>query len=304
MAASNTDILFKFCSAESAKKILSTQSMRWSAPCLLGDPLEPTHETRLDFDGEALLKGVIKVATSMIFAREVPKGNAPLLTAIRRWREEERFASPDEAEVVLKELLSQMVDQRLEIINKIMSDWQDYAQRLRICSFCGKWENLVAWQLFSHNYTGVVLRFQLQDTKSFGDPVPVKYTAERPVITTMKDQLGVILANERYIAQEYFQEKFSTKPSAYSDQQELRCFYHLAEDDPAPGPDCSQWFVDRPFEPDSLKGVYFGMCTGLKDKQEIWDLVKKNFSLVKMYSTKVLPAKFELESERLTEKPS
>ena len=303
MAANDTDILFKFCSAESAKKILSTQSMRWSAPCLLGDPLEPSHETRLNFDSQDLLKGAIKAATSMIFAREVPKGNAPLLTAIRRWREEERFGSPEEAESVLQELMSQMVDQRLEAINKIMSDWQNYAQRLRICSFSSRWENLAAWQLFSHHYTGVVLRFQLQDTKSFGDPIPVKYASERPVITSIKHQLGIILTNERHIAQEHFQDKFTTKPSEYSNQQELRCFYQVSDTDPAPGSDCSQWYIDRPFEPESLKGVYFGMHTTQQDKQEIWDLVKKNFSLVKIFATKVLPAKFELESERLTEKP-
>lgn len=304
MTVSDTDIVYKFCSAESAKRILTNKTLRWSTPALLHDPLELDHTTRLSFNQQDLIKGAIKTAISMIFAREAPKGNAPLLTAIRRWRDEERFNSPEEAEHVLQELLSQMVDQRQEAINKIMSDWQDFTKKLRICCFCSKWDNLVDWQLRAANHTGVVLRFELQGAKSFGEPQAVNYVNERPAITTMMEQLNIVINAERFMAQEKFAEKFTVKAAAYKSQQEVRCFYQLQESDPAPGNDPSQWFLDRPFEEDAFKGVYFGLNTSLPDKQAIWDLVKGNFTGIKQHKIKLVRGKYDLEAERLSEKPT
>jgi hypothetical protein len=303
VVASHTNIVYEFCSAESAKRILTNRTLRWSTPALLRDPLELDHTSRLTFTQQDLLKGAIKTAISMIFAREAPKGNAPLLAAIRRWRDEERFNSPEEAENVLQELLSQMVDQRQEAINKIMSDWQDFTKKLRICCFCSKWDNLVDWQLRATNHAGVVLRFELQESKSFGEPRAITYVNERPAITTIMEQLNIIINNERFIAQEKFSEKFSVKATSYQPQHEVRCFYQLQDSDPAPSSDPSQWFSDREFEDDALKGVYFGLNTSLQDKQAIWDLVKSNFTGVKLNKIKLVRGKYDLEAERLTEKP-
>lgn len=304
MASSSTSVLYKFCSAESAKLILSGQTLRWSVPDLLNDPLELGHTSELAFTQADLIKGAVKLATNMIFSRDAPSGNAPLLAAVRRWRDEDRFDSPEEAEGVLQELLSQMVGQRQEAIDEIMANWRTYTNKLRICCFCSKWDNLTQWQLGAQNHTGVALRFQLQDTKSFGQPQAVKYVNDRPAITTLAEQLRAVINHEQGPAQKSFEEKFTAKATIYKPQQEVRCFHGLTNDDPAPAEDPNQWFLDREFEAESLKGVYFGLNTSLQDKQAIWDLVKKNYKLVKIHNTQLLLGKYELEAERITEKPT
>jgi len=297
------DSLYKYCSAATAKQILSTRAVRWFASHLLSDPLELDHFSELGFNTDQLLTAAIKTATSFIFSKDLPRGNAPLLTAIRRWRDEERFNSPEEAEDVLKDLLSQMVDQRLEAIEKIKSDWKLYTRQLRITTFSTRPDNLVNWCQFGDNHRGVVLRFQSEASPVFKDPHTVRYQAARPDLTTLKDQLGVILLNERHIAQDHFLEKFTTKPSQFSDQHEVRCFYQQNDSDEPIDSNPNNWFIDRPFGDDDLKGVYFGLSVSPEDRKEIYALAKTNYSLVKLFDCKLIAGKYELEAERITEKP-
>ena len=297
-----SESLFKYCSAATAKQILTTRALRWSAAHLLRDPLELDHYSQLGFNAEQLLKAAIKTATGFIFSKDLPRGNAPLLNAIRRWREEERFNSPEEAEDVLKDLLSQMVDQRSEAIEKIKADWKLYTRQLRIACFSNKPDNLNNWSQFADKHRGVVLRFDTSESPVFKDPHSMRYQAARPEITTLKDQLGIILLNERHIAQDHFIEKFTTKASQCSDQHEVRCF-HLQSDEEQPidsNPD--NWYIDRPIGEDDLKAVYFGLATKPEDRKEIYALAKTNYKLVKLFDYKLLPGKYEIEAERITEK--
>src|SRR5690625_4449385 len=96
------ETLARYCTAEAAGKILSSRQRRWHGPHLLADPFELTHQSRLGFDPATLLDAAIRTATAMIFARELPRSNSPLMAVVRRWREEERFDSQEEAEEVLR----------------------------------------------------------------------------------------------------------------------------------------------------------------------------------------------------------
>ena len=303
MADRAQDSLFKYCSAATAKQILSGQTLRWSASHLLQDPLELDHFSELGFNTDQLLTAAIKTATGFIFSKDLPRGNAPLLAAIRRWREEERFNSPEEAEDVLKDLMAQMVDQRLEVIEKIKADWKLYTRQLRIACFSGRPDNMVNWCQFADNHRGVVLRFQSDESPAFKDLQKIRYQAVRPDLTTLKEQLGVILLNEKHIAQEHFLEKFTTKAQQYSDQQEIRCFYQQDDAEHPIDSNPGNWFIDRPFGDDDLKAVYFGLSVSAADRKEIYALVKTNYKLVKLFDLKLLPGKYEVEAERITEKP-
>ncbi len=302
MASNRPDTLVKYCPTGSAVKILSTQALRWSAPHLSSDPFELNHQAQLNFDPHSLLNGAIKAATAMIFAKDAPRGSTPLLTAIRRWRDEERFASPEEAEEVLKELLSQMVDQRQAMIDQTMTDWRKFTRAIRICSFAAKPDNLIAWQHFANNHRGVALRFSSVEDSSLTQPMPVEYKNVRPEITTLKEQLTAILHGEKSKPQDNFYNYLLSKPLFSKEEQEWRCF-HTAPDDPgAESSDASQWFCDRKFEKHELSAVYFGAFTPAKDKRDIYDLVKEKYKQTKIFQAKVAHGKYELEFSRISTK--
>ncbi len=300
MVPHSSETLTKFCSASAGQQILESRRLRWSAPHLFQDPFELTHDSQLNFEPQSLLDAAIQAATAMIFAKEDPRGNAPLANAIRRWRSEERFASPDEAYDVLKELLSRVVDRRLGVIEKVMTDWRKFARSLRICSFSGRPDNLCGWQRFADQHRGLALRFQMGTESSFPEPVKIQYRDTRPEISALKDEMSVIMMDKRHVAQDSFHNKFSHKGLFCADEDEWRCFYQAEDEMSSIGTPATQWFDERSFERSDLKAIYLGALMPAEEKRAIYGLAKDYFRDSKIYQCKLVPGQYNLEFERLS----
>jgi len=292
--------LVKYCTSETGLKILSTQTLRWSAPHLFSDPFELDHTTKLSFDPHILLQASIKMATAMIFAKEAPRGKSPLANAVRRWREEERFASPDEAEDVLSELLSPLIDQRQASIDKVMTDWRKFTRTLRICSFSAKPDNLASWQQYADNHRGIALRFKCGEFTALPTPKQVEYKNMQQEISTLKDQLDVIMNNNPLTEQNHFYEKFTTRPSIHSPTQEWRCFQQVEEDLNSSNAADDTWFKDTKFERGEITAIYFGIFTDPQIKREIYALVKSKYSEAKNFQARTVAGKCEIGFDRIT----
>ena len=302
MAAHTPENLIKFCSADTARLILETRSLRWSAPNLFNDPFELTHESQLNFEPQILLQAAIKMASAMIFAKDDPRGNTPLVNAIRRWRDEERFASPEEAYEVLKELLSQVVDQRLTVIEQMMTEWRKYARTLRICSFSAKPDNLTAWQRFADQHQGVAIRFQTGEYTSLPHPEKVAYKGPRPEISTLRDEMSVVMAGARYVAQEHFEEKYINKAPHCAFEEEWRCFHQVKEDVGGPSSPDNEWFSDMMFERSEISAIYFGALTPTEIKRDLLEIIKDKYRQAKVFQAKVVAGKFAMDFEKIAVK--
>lgn len=292
------DTLAKFCSASTAEKILSSQRLRWSAPHLLCDPFELTHKTTLNFDPLTLLQGVIRTATGMIFSREEPRSNSQLANVIRRWRDEERFATPEEAEEVLTELMARMVDQRQASIDETMADWRRFTRELRICCFSSKPDNLPSWQRFADSHRGVALKFRCGEYTALPEPQAVEYSPNRPEITTFKEQINAILHHEEVNVQSRFLGKFLIKPPMAGDEHEWRCFFHAKDHASSRENDDSLWFDDRPFEKSDLNSVYLGAFMPPSAKQRLTNIVQERYPNAKIFQAQPIAGKYEIEFTR------
>lgn len=289
--------LAKFCSADTAREILTSQRLRWSAPHKFNDPFEPDHRTVLTFDPHVILDSVLRSVTGMIFSPDEPRGNAPLMTVIRRWREEERFISPEEAEEVLKELMGRMVDQRQKDLEELMADWRRFTRQLRICCFSAKPDNLACWRLYGDSHRGLVIRFNSQALCGDNPPQQVEYRQTRPEITSLKEQLNAVLYNEHPEPREKFMEKFLQKPPFASSEQEWRAFFHDSGES-SKAHDDDQWFDDVSFEPEAISGVYLGAAMPANQRKEFYELVKKLYPQCKVFQGHILAGKYELDFQR------
>ena len=299
MASITPEFLVKYCTAKTAAAILGTRTLRFSAPNLYCDPFELTHTTPLNFDPHILLQAATQTAIGMVFAKDVPRGNSPLMNVIRRWRDEERFTSPEEAEEVLRDLLSRMVDARQSVVDKVMADWRQFSRSTRICSLVAKADNLSAWDRFANNHKGIAIRFQCGEYTRLDNPKPMKYRNFRPEITNLKEQLSCVLNNETFNAQEHFFEKLCNKPSINSDEQEWRVF---RKDNSDISNDDSLWFEDVPFERTEVSAIYFGALTPAADKRALYDIVKEHYSQAKIFQARAVAGKYEIEFERISTK--
>lgn len=293
MAIDEIASLVKFCSAETGLKILNSQSLRWSAPHLFNDPFELSHLSRPDFTPEQLLSGMIKEAINMLFAPSEPTGkNNRLVAAIARWRDEERFASEDEAEQVLSQLLSQVANQQQEAIDQYLNAWQQFSRTLRICSFCDKPANMYSWRAYADNHAGIALRFSTGEDTALPTPRKVTYNPVPPLITSLKEQVAVTYGKEKSPSADSFIDKMLSKDKTQNVEREWRCF---ASDTEAAESDASLWYSNKQFSTPELKSVYLGLATSRQDRDAIIKLVKEKYRNTKVYQAQRLPGKYEIE---------
>jgi hypothetical protein len=292
------DTLAKYCHPQAALAAIESQTLRWSAPALFADPFELNHRTTLAFDPHSLLDNVIRTACGMIFAREQPRGHSPLAMVIRRWRDEERFASPEEAEDALHELMARMVDQRQADIDEMLSDWRRYTRALRICAFSTKADNLIAWQHYADGHRGAVLKFACGEGTSLPHPKPVNYHPARPEISTLKDQLNAVLYNEQLHPQDTFEDKFLSKPPSAKGEKEWRCFTEAGDED-LRNTNEQHWYLDRPFEQEELKAVYLGAFMRVADKKALLAAVKQHAPQAKVFQAAPVAGKYEVAFTRV-----
>lgn len=291
----NQENLIKFCSVKKALPILRQQTLRWSAPHLNNCYFELGHGSQLSFTHTELHQAMIKMASNMIFARDEPHGISPLPRAIRRWRDEERFDTPEEAEGVLGELLGQMVDQRYNEIQDTLMDWREFSRNVRICSFSAKTTNLLAWERYADNHAGLALRFRSDDENDFHTSHKVNYPTTRPEITTLSEQLDGILNASIEDFKSEFVNKLCAKAPYLKEEQEWRCF-RTQETDKETDP--KTWFEDVRFETEDLSAVYYGAKMDPKAKEAFSKLLKENYRRVKIYDCKPIVGRYELDFER------
>ena len=287
--------LYKFCTLETAIKILDGGCLRWSAPQCFHDPFELTRQTTLGFTHEQLVEAVVKMSVAMIFGKDDPKGNTPIINALKRWRDEKRFTSQEEAQEVLTGLATQMATPHKDVTDKIAADWTSFASTIRICCFSEKIDNIQSWRHFADNHQGVALRFSCGEGTGLTKPYKVAYKNEKPSVSAVKDHIAAILYNTRVEPQDNFLQKFILKSNDYKLDNEWRCF-SKAEDKISPDGAADQmWSDDKNFETQELTGLYFGLNTTDNSKAELKKLLANRSPKAKCFQAEISDKGYELE---------
>ncbi len=299
MSANTPDSLFKYLDANGALNTLQSRSLRWSSPACFVDPFEISVVPSLPFEINSLLDSTIKLASSMIFAPEQPKGDSPLVNAIKRWREESRFGSQEEAIPVLRELLGKMVEHRSTQLEGALNQWQEHIRNLRLCCFSSKSDIPQAWEKFADCHRGVVLRFASSDSP-FDLASPIVYQSDRAHLTTIREQLGSILHNRKDAMVERFKDLHLVKSSHLKVESEWRCCTTATQKISVDQVDVQQWHDLRRFNPDALTGIYFGIGCADEFKQEISSLAKSQFPSAKLFQANLSKVTFTIEFEKVS----
>lgn len=289
--------LIKFCDVETGLKILNGQSLRWSSPHLFRDPFEPDVHAAADFSPNQFVGGLIKEAINMLFGPNEPRGKSNrLVAAIARWRDEERFASEEEAETVLQQLLGQLAEQQQLEIDKYMQAWQQFARSVRICCFCDKPTNMAAWQRYADNHGGLALKFAAGEDASLNAPKKVAYTTTPPLVTSLAEQVAVAYGKQEPPRKEAFITKLLSKNRDNSSEREWRCF---DIDNAQADADEELWYSDKTFKINELKAVYLGLGMPPAQRSKIVELVRRDFKNTRIFQAEAVAGKFEIDFSTL-----
>lgn len=279
--------LYHFCTAEEGMAALGQSQFPWqSIPAQSG--LDVSATTPLSFDIDTLQKSSIKLAVSLIFGREEPRGETPLIAAIRRWREEQRFATPEEAEPVLNELLGKMVDHRQGEIEKLMAEWRSFCAQTRYCSLFEKPDALELWHYKADACSGMAFKFLMAEDGAFGNLKAVQYGPEKPEITTLKDQMGTLFYNIRDKSRDNFVDKTLQRAPIFKAEKEWRTFAAPA------GADQGLAFNNK-----ELKALYLGPTMADEARHAVIEIAKGKWPELRLFQAQFTKTKFSLSFEAI-----
>jgi hypothetical protein len=286
--------LSKYCDTDTALKILHSQSLRWSAPHLFGDPFEPDYTLKPEIDFETVHRSLVRhVVTSIFNDNKDGPPSSPLMATIQRWREREQFTDEEEAEPIIRNLLEPIVRNQWQKLTDYYQAWSNYAKRVRIACFSNKPNNMASWQRHAANHHGLVLEFHAGHDTQLVDPEIVTYDETPPVLTTLREQLINILGKNKSSDERHFRKMHFHKNKLDGQIKELRCIKMDTEADQGDDPDA--WYSYYKFPSSELKAVYFGVNISDEKRRQIAKLLKEKFPLTKLFQAKRVAGKYDVE---------
>lgn len=309
MATDHPISLVKFASIREGKHILSKGSLRWSSPELFQGPFELRYDQGLEFSKKELLRSVIRTIAAMVFARDMPAPGLPdhpFSKLIRRWRVEDRFNSEEEVEEALSNIVDNMIDRQMEEFQEIIDYWKYLISHVRLISLYDKHQDLSFWEQLADNHKGIAIRFRCDAENSpLGGAKRADYNTKRPQITTLKEQVNVLIGQVRMTDKESLQEKLLVRPKARALEKEWICYKVLSEEEFEQEQaehgdlDAKKWYQDVKFTDKELSAVYFGAEVSDKDKKTILEFLGKNYPKVKAFEAQIHEDEYALEFEPL-----
>ncbi|HEY7774539.1 MAG TPA: DUF2971 domain-containing protein [Marinagarivorans sp.] len=284
--------LIKYASADAGLEILRSQSLWWSSPNAYTSPFEMNGRCGIAFSSKELLNATVKLATTLIFQDERPQGQTPLISAINRWRDERRFNSPEEARVVLQDLLAKMVAQKEEQVHASLQKWQLFVESVRTCCFSAAADILGNWDKYAEQHQGIAVSITPDSENGLDQMQAVKYTRVRPQLTTLKEQINQLLYNEAVNPSQRFPKNLLTKPEHLSDEREWRALVpknvsfrktHDSNRD------------EKALTPGSIKAVYFGIACDEAKRRAIMAVGKALETPPKFFQMTLAKEQFKLE---------
>jgi hypothetical protein len=286
-------LLLKYANPEDGLYFLENQLLFWSSPDRFSSPIEMNSQYTPDFTSPQLLGHLIKETTRLIFQPERPIGDSPIVAAINRWREDKRFDTPEEAQTVLRDLLSKMVAQRDEQLRQQLVDWQQFCQAIRLTCFGGHTQSLTAWNDYAKQHTGMAIALHATEENGLNRAQPVQYGAERPELTTLSGQVKSLIQGVQE-AKPPFEQLLLKKPVTYSDEQEWRLFDHhrlqLRASKHQPQAD------EKPLAPGCIKGVYLGVHSSDWLREEVKKRLRQLAGKTKLLQMRFAAGAYHLEA--------
>jgi len=285
---------YKYVSAQVAKIVLATRTLRWSSPLLFNDPFDVTQELRLNFD-EAELNAAIAMELAALIEEADPSFSArdPRLKVLLRVLNSQRDSSVRRR--VVASLRSKPIPTtvgQIEAFADLRQMWRDLVPRFRVLCLSELKDVTSMWQHYADSYRGAVLEFEAVDQldSAFLVARPVTYQDSPPAIASKEVWARCLLGRGQTSYEDLFTDLQYIKTTAWAYEREWR-IVTMAR------PEESGLFYDFPFQPRELTGVYFGASCGKEKEAEILSLLTHGLEHVSAYRAHVdgTEAKFRFD---------
>lgn len=304
MTDSQPESLVAFLDADSAERALERAEMAWTAPHGGDDLFALDASSDINFDLRNLLQAAGRAIAAAVLARQPPSGvpGHPMTNVVRRWRAQRRFSTEGEVMRALRTVLPSMADRQMEEIAQVLADWQALATRVRMLHLYERHHDADLWHQLADRHHGVALRVACHEGTSFWQPHAVLYQTRRPQITTLQEQVEVLLGQSRHVPQQNFRDRLLTRSRAAVEEREWRCFRHYeaeaasfsdGEGDGEPARE------QVPFAVEEVRAIYLGVHLPAEQQERVVALAAQRFPEARLFTAHPHPREFALDFTQL-----
>jgi hypothetical protein len=288
---------YKYVTTETALKILTTRTVRYSSPVLFNDPFDT--QTRIGFDMEALEveQMLAEEVWDLCHAEKEPVLHmaAPLSRSVKRARDVVKNSPTKmnkEGFLEWSKLKPEMVVARsiIEQQDKRINDWWARAVKAsRVFCVSEEWDNLLMWAHYGDDHRGVVIEFEC--LVELDTPLcvarKVQYVSRPPVIGRASGLIYWMTGQsaKRPDHGSFIFNLFLSKSEHWAYEKEWRVFIppqNILNPIVPKSPDGNEILFDLlTFNPKEISSVYFGCRMFADDKDKIKRCLTGDFEHVK-----------------------
>jgi Protein of unknown function (DUF2971) len=284
----NREYFYKYVSAETAKIVLQSNTLRWSSPTLFNDPFDVQFDLHIDYDRDRVANRAMQALVDGYLGRApINPGNVlgKLLQFIRD-------KAPGISEAELREKLFPGFYEGMEraerLIPRSHEEFRAVVADLKLLCLAEARDNILMWSHYGKNHTGVVLELRCIERldSAWGAARPVRYETTMPLLID-EDKLVALLSGVGNLAEDQiFENSVFVKATDWAYEREWRL---------VGGRDKTRTTEDFGFHPDEVSGIYLGCRINPVDGERIIRIAGEKYPHATIYIGRKSERRFAVE---------
>lgn len=229
---------YKYMTSETAIKVISSQSLRWSSPLKFNDPFDHQIGFSFPFTGEEIGEALLKEMELIIFGGKVSFKEPTQISAIAMRLSAEKENLPKDNIIkdfagVVEEIAGNMDD----LVDNLHAAVQKHMTHSRVLCVTEKNDNVVMWSHYADEHRGVVLELRCIDEidNTLLAACKVKYSRQFPSFPSLDSFVKHLTGEEPLDLPKLSWEIAFTKHEDWSYEKEWRVHIPLLREPPGNG---------------------------------------------------------------------
>lgn len=265
---------YKYATADTTRRIVSSRSLRWSSPLCFNDPFDVPRDAVLSFGVAELQTAVHELLLAVM------EGTLQTRDPVLRYLSGALSNEMDQErrQLVLAELresLAAMAPTTSTALDDFRRVWNEIVPTLRILCLSEVNDSVSMWAYYTDNHTGAVLQFEASDEldSSLLLAHAVTYSDSPPALPPKEAWARALVSREPIDWQEYFKEYHYVKSMQWSHEREWRVVSYSAANEVG-------LFSYKNFSPRELSAVFLGAKMSRREETAILNELRGDFSHV------------------------
>jgi Protein of unknown function (DUF2971) len=275
-------------SADTAKIVLQSSSLRWSSPTLFNDPFDVQFDLHIEYDRDRVANRAMQALIDGYLGQApINPGNVlgNLLQVIRD-------GAPGISEARLREKLLPGFYEGMEraegLIPRSHEEFRAVVADLKLLCLAEAQDNILMWAHYGKNHTGVVLELRCVEEldSAWGAARPVCYEATMPLLID-EDKLIALMSGVGNLAEDQiFENSVFVKAADWAYEREWRLV--------GTG-DKTKVTEDFAFHTDEVSAVYLGCRISNVDRETITNIISSKYPHATIYIGHKAERRFAVE---------